>query len=163
MFGIKGYQPKFYENSSKVLCDLKQDLQELKGQKIKEIWVVWDQFYDEWFADCPVIIRFEESQIELSAYQTGKFAITFHQIDTRQQPNWYGTEFKLMWAKNKLDDLEFAIGQQVKEIEIIEEYSLLFGIGFQLEDGYFAVCNGLDENCIVKEKQERSHLRKIIV
>ncbi|WP_338753619.1 hypothetical protein [Bacillus sp. FJAT-52991] len=163
MLGINGYQPKFYEDASSILHDFKYDIRELKGQKIKEIWVAWDQMSDEWFADCPVIIRFEESQIELCAYQIGKFAITFHQVDVCQQLDWYGTELKLMWAKNKLDDLQFAVGQQVKEIEIIEEYSWLFGIGFQLEDGYFAVCNGLDENCIVKEKQEEPHLRKSII
>lgn len=35
MFGIKGYPPKFYENSSNVLHDLKHDFQKLKGQKTK--------------------------------------------------------------------------------------------------------------------------------
>ncbi|WP_203362028.1 hypothetical protein [Bacillus sp. REN10] len=163
MFGIKEYLPKLYENSTAILHDLKHDLQDLKGQKIKKIWVVWDQFYDEWFVDCPVIIQFENAQMELCAYQMGAFAISFNQIDIRQQPDLPGTEFKLIWTKDKMENLEFAIGQQVKEIEIIEEDSLLFGVGFQLEDGYFAVCNGFDENSIVTEKQEGPHLKQSIV
>ncbi|MDV6377055.1 hypothetical protein ORD22_02095 [Sporosarcina sp. GW1-11] len=161
MLGIKHYNPKIYTNPSDILKDHKVQLERLKGKHIKEIWVAWEQDSDEWFRDCPVIIRFEECQIELCAFKWDEYFITFDKISVLQDIEWYGTDLRIQWEMNKIDRLNFAINKCINDIEIIErcdenstDFCYLEGIGFQLNDGYFAVSNGLDENLIITDRQE---------
>jgi len=160
MFGIKNYNPKMYSNPAKIMEDHRTKLEALIGKNVKEILVVWEQDEDHWFNDCPVIICFEDCQLELCAYKMDEYAVTFDKILVSQDLSWYGTDLKLNWEKNKLEELNFAIGKRVIGIEIIErcetnatEYYLA-GIGLHLNDGYFAICNGLDENLIIKKREE---------
>ena len=85
MLGIKSYNPQFYTALSQIIKDQKIRLQGLKGKKIKGIWVAWEEISDEWFSDLPVIIRFEDCQLELCAYKSGEYAITFDQIDLSEE------------------------------------------------------------------------------
>lgn len=62
------------------------------------------------------------------------------------------------------------INKRVKHVEIIEVCNgeagvslLLHGVGFQLEDGYFAVCNGLDENMLMTEKPKSQNYNYTII
>src|SRR5689334_22831579 len=105
MLGIKNYNPKFYTKLSQIIYDHKTRLQGLKGKQIKEIWVAWEQNEDEWFNDLPVIIRFEDCQLELCAYKTDEYAVTFDQIDLSDEIDYYGTDLVLRWEKNKLKEL----------------------------------------------------------
>lgn len=168
MLGIKDYNPKIYTNPSDILKDHKVQLERLKGKHIQEIWVAWEQGSDEWFRDCPVIIRFEECQIELCAFKWDEYFITFDKISVLQNIDWYGTDLQIKWEKNKISELNFAINKRINDIEIIErcegkstEFCFLDGIGFQLNDGYFAVCNGLDENLIITDRKEGRDYKRI--
>lgn len=168
MLGIKDYYPKIYTDPSGILNDHKVQLESLKGKHIQEIWIAWEQASDEWFRDCPVIIRFEECQIELCAFKSDEYFITFDKISVFQNIEWYGTDLSIKWEKNKINELNFAINKCINDIEIIErcegkstEFCYLDGIGFQLNDGYFAVCNGLDENVIIIERLEEPNYKRV--
>ena len=168
MLGIKDYNPKIYTNPSSILKDHKVQLERLKGKHIKEIWVAWEQASNEWFRDCPVIIRFEECQIELCAFKWNEYLITFDKISVLQDIEWYGTDLPIKWKKNKIDELNFVINKRINDIEIIErcegesnDFCYLDGIGFHLNDGYFAVCNGLDENLIITDRKEGPNYKRI--
>ena len=168
MLGIKDYSPKAYTNSSDILNDHKVQLEKLKGKHIQEIWVAWEQDSDEWFRDCPVIIILEDCQIELCAFKWDEYFITFDKISVLQEIEWYGTEFPIKWEKNKISELNFAINKRINHIEIIErcegertDFCYLDGIGFQLNDGYFAICNGLDENLIITDRKEGLNHKRI--
>jgi hypothetical protein len=170
MFGIKNYNPKMYTNPSNIIEDHRTALEGLIGKNVQEIWVAWEQDKDEWFNDCPVIIRFENCQLELCAYKTDEYAVSFDKILVSQDLCWYGTDLKLNWEKNKLEDLNFAIAKPVNGIEIIErcetnatDYCYLAGIGFHLNYGYFAICNGLDENLIIKKREEGPNYKYTII
>lgn len=170
MFGIKNYSPEIYTSPSNIVKDHRNNLEGLIGKNIKEIWVAWEQTSNEWFKDCPVIICFEDCQVELCAYKSNEYAVSFNQIRVSQGLDWYGTDLKLSWEKNKVEELNFAIGKRVNGIEIIERceeneanYFYLDGIGFQLNDGYFAICNGLDENLIVKKREEGPNYKQTII
>ncbi|UYZ21172.1 hypothetical protein [Mesobacillus jeotgali] len=154
MLGIKDYNPKFYTELSQILNDHKTRLQGLKGKRIEEIWVAWEQEEDEWFKDLPVVIKFEDCQIELCAYKTDNYAITFDQINLSDEIDYYGTDLVLRWEKNKLKDLNNFINERIVKVEIIEWISQLTGMGFHLEEGYFAVRNGFDENEICTDRNE---------
>lgn len=159
-----------YTNPSNIIEDHRTKLKDLIGKNVQEIWVAWEQDEDEWFNDCPVIIRFEDCQLELCAYKSDEYIISFNQIPVTKAIDWYGTDLKLKWEKNKLEDLNFVINKSVNGIEIIErsegngtEFYYLNGIGFQLNNSYFAICNGLDENLIVKEREEGPNYKYTII
>ena len=154
MLGIKNYNPKFYTELSQIINDYKTRLQGLKGKQIEEIWVAWEQNDDKWFNDLPVIIRFEDCQLEICAYKTDEYAVTFDQIDLSDEIDYYGTDLVLRWEKNKLKEPNKCINKRIVNVEIIEWMAKLTGMGFHLEEGYFAVCNGLDENEISINRNE---------
>jgi len=154
MLGIKSYNPKLYTEQSQILKDQKIRLQELKGKKIKDIWFAWEKNSDEWFNDLPVIIRFEDCQLELCAYKSGEYAITFNQIDLTEEIDYYGTDFLLSWEQNKLMQLAESINKRIDKVEMIECFEQLNGVGLHLGEGYLAVCNGLDENVIYNNRVE---------
>lgn len=149
-----------YTNVSNLLEDHRTQLEGLIGKTIQKIWVAWEQNQDEWFNDCPVIICFDECQLELCAYKMDEFAVTFDKILVPQKLCWYGSDLKLNWEENKMEDLHDVRGKQVIGIEMIERRETeaadfyLAGMGFHLNDGYFAICNGLDENMIIKHREE---------
>lgn len=154
MLGIKSYNPKLYTEQSQILKDQKIRLQGLKGKKIKDIWFAWEKNSDEWFNDLPVIIRFEDCQLELCAYKSGEYAITFNQIDLTEEIDYYGTDFLLSWEQNKLMQLAESINKRIDKVEMIEYFEQLNGVGLHLGEGYLAVCNGLDENVIYNNRVE---------
>jgi hypothetical protein len=154
ILGIKNYNPKFYNDLSQLINNHKPRLQGLKGKQIKEIWVAWEQTEDAWFKDLPVIIRFEGCQLEICAYKTDEYAVSFDQIDVSEAIDYCGTDFVLRWEKNHLKDLNNFINKRILKVEIIEWMGKLTGMGFHLEDGYFAVCNGLDENEVCFNRNE---------
>ncbi|MEH7074268.1 hypothetical protein [Neobacillus drentensis] len=158
MFGIKNYHPEFYSDLSHLIDEHKTRLQGLKGKIIEEVWVAWEQNQDEWFNDLPVILRFDDCQLELCAFKTDQYAITFDQIDLSEVIDYYGTDFLLSWEKNKLKELNQCIKKRIVKVELIEWIGQLMGMGFQLEEGYFSVCNGLDENEIgITRNEERQY------
>ena len=70
-----------HEESFKIIAEYKYKLESLKGQTIEELWVSWDSINDEWFNDLPVILKFKTCQLELCAYKTNQYAVTFDHID----------------------------------------------------------------------------------
>lgn len=169
MLGIKHYNPKMYTNPSNIIEDHGMKLEALIGKNVQEVWVVWKQTEHEWFNDCPVIIGFEDGQLELCAYKTDEFAVTFDQILVSQGLSWYGSDLKLHWEKNKLEEWNFIVGKKVMGIEIIERSETntanyyVAGIGFHLNEGYFAICNGLDENIMIKTREEGPNFKYTMI
>jgi hypothetical protein len=170
MFLFSGYSPKIYSNVPNIIQDHKNCLKQLKGKKITDIWIAWDKDNNEWFNDCPVVISFEDCQLELCAYKSDEYKISFNEIPIFQPIDWYGTNFNLEWVKNKLPFQASLTNKRVKHMEIIEVYNgeagvslSLHGVGFQLEDSYFAVCNGLDENMLITEKLDSRNYRCTII
>ncbi|MCM2979995.1 hypothetical protein M3599_03525 [Niallia circulans] len=150
IFGIKNYNPKLYEESFGIIAEYKCKLESLKGQTIEELWVSWDSINDEWFNDLPVILKFKTCQLELCAYKTNQYAVTFDHIDLLQEINYFGR--KLVWKKNKLVELNKFLKKEINTVEIIQWMEQLIGVGFETNEGFFAICNGLDENKIVTRK-----------
>lgn len=138
-------------------------LEGLIGIKIIEFWVAWEEKEDEWFNDLPVIISFEDWQLELCAYKSGEFAITFDQIDLAEEIDYYGTDSLLKWEIDKMPKLNECRNKPVVKVEIIECFNQLIGIGFHLEEGYLAVCNGLDENMIYLNRMEGEQFKFTIL
>ena len=67
-----------------------------------------------------------------------------------QEINYFGR--KLVWKKNKLVELNKFLKKEINTVEIIQWIEQLIGVGFETNEGFFAICNGLDENEIVTRK-----------
>ncbi len=168
MLGIESYNPKFYTETGDIFTELNEAFGKLIGKVISEVWVAYDINENEWFKDCPVVLKIDDMQVEICAYKMDELAITLNSINMSEKLNWYDMEdFELEWRMNVFPDLLTILNKKICDIEIIEynliaeiiynkdiEQSkkasawLLNGIGFKLEDGYCAVFNGLDENNI---------------
>ncbi len=181
MLGIESYNPKFYTETGDIVAELNEAFQTLIGKVISEVWVVYDINENKWFKDCPVILIIDGMQVEISAYKIDELAITFNSISMSEKLNWYDMDdFKLEWRKNAFSDILAVLNKKICNIEIMEynlvteiTYSkdnpkeqdkkisawLLNGIGFELDDGYFAVFNGLDENNISIKQDLSENIR----
>lgn len=127
------------------------------------------------------MLNIEGVQLELCTTKLKELAITFYMIDMSQGLNWYDIDdFKLEWRKEPFPELLLVKDKSINNIELIE-YSLqteitfckddpktvgtksptwiLNGIGFELENGYFSVYNGLDENGISIKPDLNSNIR----
>ncbi|MFS0634846.1 hypothetical protein AB1K84_02990 [Mesobacillus foraminis] len=102
MLGAENYQPKPYSESSEMMKDHQSNLETIIGKRMKELWVAWDTNIHEWFNDAPVIIVFEEGQIELCAFKSVQFIIIFNEMTLSKPNDWYGTGLQLSWKKNGL-------------------------------------------------------------
>jgi hypothetical protein len=181
MLGIENYNPSFSSNTTDIIIELGQELKNLIGKKILDIWLVWETNEDEWFKDCPVVLNIEGMQLELCTTKIDELSITFNMIDMSKELNWYHIDdFQLEWRKEPLSDLLTVINKKIINVELIEynfqteiTFSkdslnsvgqrsstwVLNGIGFELEDGYFSVFNGLDENEISMRREISDNIR----
>lgn len=172
MLGIDNYTPIFYTDSAQLVANEKEKLTSLIGQRIKEIWVAWEQEEDYWFNNLPVLFKLENCQLELCAYKSEEYAITFNQINVNNSVDFFGA---VKWEKDKLTQLKLTpyMNQKINSIEIMEpivepisavecEYDTfgVGGIGFSLEKGFLAVCNGFDENRFIYEREQSSFTYK---
>jgi hypothetical protein len=170
MLGIKGYYPKIYTKPINLLKEQKPEFEELLGKTINDILIVWDQTNKEWFCDYPVIFSFDHCKLELCAHKFDEYLISYNQIRVSNDIYWQESDLLLKWEKNKLEITQSAIGQVITKIEIIyryeavnSDYVYLYGLGFTLNDGYIAICNGMDENAILRTRQEDSHFKHIVI
>ena len=108
--------------------------------------MAWKQNEEEWFNDCPGVIHFGNRQLELFANKADEYAVTFDKILVTQDLCWYGTDLRLKWEKNKLQELNSATYKQLVGIEIVErcetnapDYFYLYVLGLHLNDGYLTI------------------------
>lgn len=118
MLGIKKYNPKFHTKLSQIINDHKTRLQGLKGKQ-EEIWGAREQVEDELFNDLPVRIKFKDCQIDLCAYKTDEYAVTFDQINLSDEIDYYGTDLVLRWEKNKLKEHNNCINKRIVKVELL--------------------------------------------
>lgn len=179
--GIKGYTPKFHKKSEHLMNRM-ADLPDFTGKHIKNILVMWNKTLKKWYADAPVIIETDSEQLVLCADKLNAFSMTLNNINVndkiepftmQEYDPWY-FEWRIHPEAYKV------VGQQILYAEIMEykystsiipngeskewmsqhyEESLLHGIGFRLNKGYFCVYNAFNENGIRFEREERDNLK----
>ncbi|MCM3488956.1 hypothetical protein M3689_06490 [Alkalihalophilus marmarensis] len=160
---LNTYSPRFISNPVDLVAEHKEKLVALTGKTIKSIWIAWDHQSNRWLREMPVVIEAGNEQIELCANRIGEYSITFNTINLEFAPS----SMQISWEENKLNEIHRVLNQEIRSTEMIEstvhisclkedqlsgkvavDY-VIDGIGFNLERGYLAVCNGLDENIIL--------------
>ncbi|WP_368503899.1 hypothetical protein AB3N04_17520 [Alkalihalophilus sp. As8PL] len=173
---LKVYKPQFFRDPIHLLAEHKDRLIAQKGKQIRNIWVAWDYKKDEWYKELPVVVEVDNCRIELCANRIGEYSISFDEINIASGLEDYHK--KLKWEKNKLGCLHKVLNQRIRSIELIEstvhvsylkedqlsgkvtiDY-VIDGIGFNLDDGYLAICNGLDENLIMTKNTHDKTIKR---
>ncbi|MEU5526162.1 hypothetical protein ABZ744_04415 [Micromonospora chersina] len=151
-FGISGYQPHWLHDRGSIAAAHGRRLAALAGQTLHHVWLVWDLDDDEWFSDCPVLLAFDDDQVEINHQKFDDLSVTFNRIDPAQPVVWPTSDgFSLAWRAEPLPALAALRGQQLDHAELLEwvggtmaDGSL--AIGFTFTTGQLRVYNALDEN-----------------
>ncbi len=181
MFGIRDYDPTFYNTVEDFILNNHSKLKNLIGKKIKESFVIWELNDNEWHSDGVVVITLEDCNIEICNKNLNELSVTLDEIDLSIDLESYDCEeygkIDFEWRKDNLEQLNRIKGRTIEEIEIINyrfksatiynksvldkvnehhvDY-LLNGIGFKLDEGYVSVFNNLDTNGISNDRETKS-------
>lgn len=151
---VSRYQPEF---TSSVTQPALERLDRFVGQRLVQVWVLWDGVDDEIFTDAPILFEFESGKIlELCCHRLDEFSITVGTVDRSVKPLWFGgDEWSLSWrALSVVRDVE-AIGRHLTCARLVEykvhrQWSL-FGAQLSFDRHFIVIYNGLDENKIAFE------------
>ncbi|MFG1838087.1 hypothetical protein ACGFH8_06575 [Micromonospora sp. NPDC049175] len=152
-FGITGYQPGWRNGIADVAGRHGQRLRSLVGRRLTSTWVVWDDD-DSWFADCPVVLDFDEERLEVNHQKFDDLSITWCTIDVTRAPLWPTSDgFLLRWRDDAPARLAAWRGQRIEAVELLEYAggNLADGsvaLGLRFADGWLTIYNALDENGI---------------
>ena len=173
------YTPDYIDTVSELIAKKAALLKPLVGQRLLSSYVVWDIVENEWFFDGPVILIFEEKQIELCCNKLEEISITSGATDigANQIISW-DPEGPYEWRKNALEEINYVIDSALEKINIIEfEFTtwpagenssspntssnwILNGLDFYFSKGFFTFFNALDENGITNKETRDVNIRK---
>lgn len=166
-FGIAGYQPAWLNGATEVAGRHAQRLRGLVGRRLTCSWVVWDDDDDTWFADCPVVLDFDDERLEVNHQKFDDLSITFGSIDVTRTPVWPTADsFLLRWRNDAPALLAARHGQRLEAVELLEWTGgdLADGavaLGLRFSNGWLTIYNALDENGMEESDpspQYRRHL-----
>jgi len=160
---ISGWQPD-WRPAADQLHNHAERLQALRGRQITNGWIVWDLEHDVWFADLPVVLRFDDNrQLEVSWQKFDDLSLTWNTIDVATAPNAWVT-WPLEWRRDAHPVLTPVVGDVVNSIFSTEHVFttrqvlpaqetattrstwLVSGIWLETRTAGLHIFNALDEN-----------------
>lgn len=156
MLGIKNYIPVFYDNEQRFIEANKETLNSICGETLNQIFWVWDEVNNEWFTDCPVILKLNSMQISICNFKFDEIALGCNDINMSEALDWYGCDFDLEWREYEFSGKERLLFHSIKDYKIIYDkmtidnrnLDILAGVGFYINNCCLAITNGLDCNKI---------------
>ena len=127
---------------------------------------------DEWFKDAPVILCADKKQFEFCANRLANFSFSTDSIDLSQPVYWCGEKEDLdlqplRWVRQKNTEFDGLVGKTITGVEVIEarvsdtlqtyvglEPWILSGIVLRFQSERLEIFNGLDCNCLSREKKD---------
>ncbi|THA33967.1 hypothetical protein E6W17_30475 [Streptomyces sp. A1547] len=148
-FGIEGYHPLWLNGPGLVARTHGPRLHALRGRPLTRVWMVWDLVDDEWFPDCPVLLDFDDVQVEINHQKFDDLSLTWNTINPSRPVTWTG--FDLEWRPDVLPDLQTIRGMTLQGAELLEwKVDNIAGsttdVSFVFADARLTVFNAPDEN-----------------
>ncbi|MFE6844677.1 hypothetical protein [Streptomyces sp. NPDC057686] len=148
-FGIEGYRPHWLNDPGLVARTHGPRLRALSGRTLTQVWTVWDLVDDEWFRDCPVLLDFDDVQVEVNHRKFDDLSLTWNTINPRRPVSWTG--FDLEWRSEALPGLQMLRGMTLRGAELLEWIvgnvaGSTADVSFVFPDARLTVFNALDEN-----------------
>lgn len=83
---VSGWEPAWQRGQSGVEAH-REGLLSLRGHAITNSWIIWNLDDDEWFADGPVVIGFDDGRhLEVCWQKFDDISISWNTIDPSHQP-----------------------------------------------------------------------------
>jgi hypothetical protein len=151
MFGIDGYTPQWQRGLTTIRDTDAARLSSLANLELTQLWLVWDLADDEWFSDCPVLLDFEGTQLEICHSKFDDLSITWNTINPRTPLAW--TAFPTRWRHDADPRTTPLLGQPLQSIELLEWSGADLAAGmiapsFTFPTGRLTIHNALDENAL---------------
>ena len=157
---VSGWAPRWLPAREQVERQA-ASLHAVLGNVIVDAWLVWDLEHDEWFADLPVVLRFDDGrQLEVCWQKFDDLSVTWNTIDTDTHPHAW-VEWPLEWRAGAHQALESNIGSALRGVFLTEHLFttqrvdhpeppssvwLASGLWFETTGPGLHVFNALDEN-----------------
>ena len=148
----------------------------LLGARVESLWSLWDEEYDEWFNDAPIVICTKDQQLEFCANKLNEFSFSLNTIDLSTPVFWCGEAEPdmqpLRWVEQRNPEYEGLIGKPITAVETVESYLeeqveaftglptfILSGIALHFQDECLEILNGLDCNTLRRNKRGEAGLK----
>ncbi|WP_315082175.1 hypothetical protein [uncultured Clostridium sp.] len=135
---------RYFSSKNKLLEIWGETLSLLANQKIIKVYGVWDNDYNEWFEECPMIIQSDLGYLTINVKCEKDMSLGWNDIDINEKPVWFNKEEykETIEGLNWKEDLEWKEYEKVsnvkekiiREINIIGDTTNVTGIIFMLED-----------------------------
>lgn len=154
MFGVAGYEPAWLCGIDVIKAAHGPRLQALVGTTMHDIWLLWDHTGDRWFTDGPVVLECSGDQLEINHQKFDELSITWNTIDLAEPSDRPSdSSFSLGWRADARPDVVALAGGTVRCVELLECQcgdlaDGMVAVGVELDTGYIAIANGIDDNDI---------------
>lgn len=166
---VSGWRPDFLTAEDQ-FRQQSLSLRNLVGLRIAAAWTVWNLEHDEWFADLPVVIGFEEGpQLEVCWEKFDDLSITWDTIDVAVTPKAW-VEWPLEWRQTAHPALAACVGSTIQDAQAttfrfttqntdhphdVSSVWLTAGLWLATSGGGVHIFNALDENGLSDARPER--------
>src|SRR5688572_8919333 len=116
--GVPGYEPLHVVRVTDLPAAGRSRLRGLVGRELAASWAVWDVKDDEWFADAPVVLDFEQDRLELAGFKT-HLCLAWDTIDVTAPFDWYGTDFELEWRRDALAAVNVLLARPLTGVALL--------------------------------------------
>lgn len=152
MFGIEGYEPHWHHGGRALAAAHRARFRQLIGQRLHDIWLMWDLDADRWFTDGPVVLGFTDTNLEITHRKFDECAITWGHVDMLLPLHW--SDLRLDWRENAHPALRSVRGRRLRDANVIERLmaaswrpTVLHAVELLFEGPTrLAIFNALDEN-----------------
>lgn len=164
--GISGFEPSFFVGLDAIKTAHGARLAALAGRPLTGFSVVRFAEDGDWFADCPVILEFDDVHLEICHWNLDELSISWNTIDTAKAiAGWEWAEFTPEWSQ--CDEwLEPFLGHELREVALLawrptkrELATQTVAVEFVFDTGGLRIANGLDENSIEVGAAHRQYRR----
>ncbi|MEV6324321.1 hypothetical protein AB0M45_24505 [Nocardia sp. NPDC051787] len=164
--GISGFEPFFLVGIEAVRQEHGSRLAMLAGRRLTGFALVRFAENGDWFADCPVVLDFNGTRVEVCHWKLDELSISWDTIDTAATvTGWEWFELTPQWSYND-ERLEPFVGQELCEVALLEwqpaDRDLAAGtvaVEFAFAGGSLRIANGLDENRIEVGMAQPDYIR----
>ena len=114
--GIPLYEPKSYSDLEEFIKFSSELFTGLIGSKFNGYYAVFDEL-DQYISESPIILKFNNTAIEISTEQSEMISLTKNHIDLSWKIDWYD-EKKYFWKETGIEFLDALIDNTLQKIEI---------------------------------------------
>ena len=141
---LSNHPYRYFTASKEFLTLWGELLRKLAGDRLCQVWAVWDEIAEGWFEDAPMLVQLSSGTLSVNVSCENKLAVGWNDILHTDRPVWFDERQraaeKMDWWSEDLSWREYtpvkqAFGGVVEEIIPFTDSFGLRGLNFLLSDG----------------------------